>query len=368
MGKGPLKVCVISRGIYPSQIGGAEIHAYFVARRLATKCDVRLISESQDGKRRVSPYCSLRLSGHSQVDTVLFASYIFVYLLLFAKRYSVIQIHQAYSGLVGAVMASAFNKTPIVVTCHGSDVTKDLSNPLWALLQRVALKRSRIVVAVSNDVARTIIRRFGRPRYLRVIRNGFDERVIPSLKLLRHMSGETVSLVYVGRLSPPKDPITAIRAVQMLPAAKYKGYIVGDGSMRKELEAYCNYHSLSKRIFFLGLLSHQQALRVVSDSDIMVLTSRSEGFPTSLIEALSLGKPCVATDVGGVSEVIEDGMNGFMVAAGDAEGVRNAVLKLSSGPRAYDAYSVRAAGSVAGLSWREIANQYENMYETLRVG
>jgi glycosyltransferase involved in cell wall biosynthesis len=148
----------------------------------------------------------------------------------------------------------------------------------------------------------------------------------------------------VGRLAAIKDHATFLAMAARLAAARtdVSFVVAGDGSLRGALEAEAK-SLLGNRIRFLGWATDLPVL--YGALDVVVLTSRNEGTPVALIEAGAAGRPVVATDVGGVAEVVRDGASGFVVPPGDAAALAARVGTLLDDPDA-----ARAMG-LAGREW-----------------
>ncbi len=117
--------------------------------------------------------------------------------------------------------------------------------------------------------------------------------------------------------------------------------ILGDGPLRRELEARCDKHGVRDRVRFLGLVDNPE--QVLRRSIVFVLSSRWEGFPNALLEAMSLGLPVVATDCpSGPSEIVRHGKTGLLVPVEDVQGLSDAVIRLLSDPTLRDALGIRA--------------------------
>jgi glycosyltransferase involved in cell wall biosynthesis len=137
----------------------------------------------------------------------------------------------------------------------------------------------------------------------------------------------------VARLVPIKNHRLFLQAAKLVaeavPEARF--LVVGDGELREELEAYARDLGLDGSVLFTGW--RRDLPRVYADLDVVVLTSINEGTPVSLIEAMAAGVPVVATAVGGVPDVVAGGETGYLVEAGDAEGLAEAIIKLLRHPQ-----------------------------------
>jgi glycosyltransferase involved in cell wall biosynthesis len=132
-------------------------------------------------------------------------------------------------------------------------------------------------------------------------------------------------IVSVGRFAFPKDFTTLMESLSLLDA-DYRAVLVGDGPGLAEVAATAEARGLSDRVEFLG--AQGNVAELLACSDVFVLSSRSEGFPVSVLEAMAAGLPVVATDVGGVAEAVTDGETGILVPAADPQALAGALEDL----------------------------------------
>jgi glycosyltransferase involved in cell wall biosynthesis len=133
-------------------------------------------------------------------------------------------------------------------------------------------------------------------------------------------------LIAVGRLKAPKDFLTLIRALAALADQEYEALIVGDGPDRSEVEAEIRRLGLEDRVQLAGERSDVPEL--LAASDVFVLSSRSEGLPVSVLEAMAAELPIVASRVGGVAELVVDRETGILVPPGDDAALAGALGRL----------------------------------------
>jgi glycosyltransferase involved in cell wall biosynthesis len=136
------------------------------------------------------------------------------------------------------------------------------------------------------------------------------------------------ALVYAGRLTQQKDLHVLLRALVDIPDATLT--LAGDGVERARLESMRDELGLGRRAKFVGALPRAEVLGLLRAADASVLTSAWENFPHGLVEALAMGTPVVATKVGGVGEIVEDGRNGLLTEPGDPAAFAAAVNRLLS--------------------------------------
>jgi glycosyltransferase involved in cell wall biosynthesis len=197
-----------------------------------------------------------------------------------------------------------------------------------AFVQRLTHRWATHVTAVSEAVADSVVA-LGVPRgRVTVIPNGVDVdrfEAAPADRLaLGAADGEPV-IGSVGCLAARKDYGTLLEALARLAAEgrPFHAALVGDGPERAALEARASALGLGDRVTFLGERSDVE--RLLPGMDVFVLSSREEGIPNALLEAMAAGRAAVATAVGGTPEVLEDGATGWLVPARDPEALARAL-------------------------------------------
>ena len=142
--------------------------------------------------------------------------------------------------------------------------------------------------------------------------------------------GEPCQLLFVGRLDAVKGVLVLFDAVAALivGGAALRLTLVGDGPQRAELEAKAARLGISESVHFAGYRSQAEVRDHLAAADVFVLPSFAEGVPVSLMEAMAAQLPVVATNVGGVTELVHDGVNGLVVAPGDVDALGAALDRL----------------------------------------
>lgn len=256
--------------------------------------------------------------------------------LIVRHNVGLVHTHMAKAGTIGRIAARTTGRKPLTVhTFHGHVLDAYFSNVVehvFIRIERTLARRTDALVAVSEEIKDQLLDLgIGRPSQWRVIPLGFELDDLlaidaPTGRLRTHLALDArVPLIGVlGRLAPIKDHAMLIRAMQRIDNAHLA--VLGDGELRTDLEAAARAAGLSHRIHFVGWWTDVPA--AISDIDLMVLTSRNEGTPVSLIEASAGGRPVVATDVGGVRSVVQDGVTGFLVPPQDDVATATAISSL----------------------------------------
>lgn len=259
---------------------------------------------------------------------------------------------------------------PAVATVHGF-TGGDWKNRLYQRLQRRALRRFEAVVAVSRHLASALARAGVPADRLHVVRNawpegGDGEPPLPRDRA-RQMLGvppERFHIGWVGRLTAEKGADVLIAALDSLRDVPLVVSVLGDGRLRPRLETLAARRGLGDRVRWLGSLP--AARQLFSAFDVFVLSSRTEGTPIVLFEAMAAGAPIVATAVGGVPDVVSSN-EAFLVPPEDPASLAEAIRRVYGDSIAT---ATRARAARRRLE-REFAlapwlASYEHIYRTVR--
>jgi glycosyltransferase involved in cell wall biosynthesis len=192
-------------------------------------------------------------------------------------------------------------------------------------------------------------------------------RATPAEELKRELGlGESKVVGVVAKLSPVKGHGHFLEAAALISKAHgdVRFLIVGDGSERTRLEREAGELGLSGKVHFIGVRDDVPA--VLKLMDVLVLSSLSEGSPNVVLEGMAAGVPVVAMRVGGVPEVVEDGVSGFLVDTGDAPGLSNAVLRLlNDADRAREMGVKSRAIAVENYDINRVVARVEDVFSSL---
>lgn len=251
------------------------------------------------------------------------------------ERVAVIHAHQYGPLLYAALARLPVSRPPILFHEHGRN-WPDYRRPKRVLANRLLLGRSDCFVAVGEAVRRALVEFEGLPgERVRVIYNGVDLAPFdPSRGLAATVRAEqgwparARVVMQVARLNRLKDHVTSMKVVARLADTEpdLRLVIVGEGEEEAALRALHAELGLGERVEFLGARS--DVPRLLQAADAFLLTSISEGIPLTLIEAMASGLPCVATAVGGVPEVVADGVTGLLAPPGDVDAIAAALRRV----------------------------------------
>jgi glycosyltransferase involved in cell wall biosynthesis len=215
-----------------------------------------------------------------------------------------------------------------VHTPHGWSIGERISTAsgrIITLAERVAARWARAVICVCEYERRLAIeKRVAAPEDLFVVHNGVHD-IGPELRAVA--DAQPVRVCSIARLDAPKDHVTLLEACARIEAGEWTLELVGDGPLEGELRARAGALGIAGKVRFLGYKNDPAG--VLGGAQMFALSSRSEAFPRSVLEAMRAGLPVVASDVGGVREAVAHGETGLLVPPGDAEALRAAIARLA---------------------------------------
>jgi glycosyltransferase involved in cell wall biosynthesis len=254
--------------------------------------------------------------------------------LVRSERPDLIQTHAVKSHYL-LRLSGAQGAIPWIAFHHGY-TWPDFRARIYNQLDRWSLRAASRVITVSRPFQQELVRMGVRRTRIEVVHNAIDpgwgarwtrEAGEALRKELGVASGSKVALI-VGRLSREKDHLTLLRALAAIRSAGLPLHliIVGDGPERLRIEHAAKEFALTPFVSLVG--QRPSAEPYYNIADVAVLSSRSEGSPNALLEAMAAGVPAVATAVGGVPEIVEDGVSALLVKPRDAGGMANAITSL----------------------------------------
>lgn len=252
--------------------------------------------------------------------------------LMKKKQIHVVRTHRYRSNLYGRLAALLAGVPAIIASVHDNYRTD--KRPARRVINRILSKITDKIVAVSEDIKKDIIR-YDKvdPSKIEVIPNGIDvERFNPknTTDIRKEFSLEESDIIigFVGRIVPAKGLEYLLDAFPYVKEEfkSIKLLIVGEGSLVEELKEKAKKNSIFDNIIFTG--RRRDIPEILSGINIFVMPSIAEGLPNALLEAMAMGKPIVATEVGGIPEVIKNRFNGILVPPRDTRALATAMKEL----------------------------------------
>lgn len=308
-----------------------------------------------------------------EMGLYLISSTVFAIQALKHIRPHLVHVHFAVpSGPLGYLIKKLYN-IPYLITLHGGDVPgflpeetdfvfrviKPFTVPIW--------KEAEYVIAVSESLKELAEQAYpGIP--VLVIPNGID--VPPTFS--QYESGkQKVRILFIGRFSKQKDPILFVKSINILLNMdaslknKIDVWMIGDGYLRPVVERYNKKFDLTDVIKITGWMNDVDISKILAQADILVNTSRAEGFSLAMLQAMASGVAVVATNVPGNREVIQHGVTGLLASPGSASQLASAIYDLIFNEELRDYIKKNAFCSIKKYNWDFICSKYAQIYKSV---
>jgi glycosyltransferase involved in cell wall biosynthesis len=273
------------------------------------------------------------------------------------------------NGWIAASAARAY-RVPLVISVHGSDIAMAERHRLLGRLARNAFNAAGAVTAASSDLLRRAVALGADADRAATTHYGVDGELFSPdaadthVRAQLRVSADTFLVVSVGRLAEVKGFRYLIDAAALLDGTSV--VIVGDGELRDDLERRARP---TKSVTLAGSLPRARVAAAIAAADAVVVPSvvdgrgRVDGLPNTLLEALACGRAVVATTVGGISEIVEDGDNGLLVPPNDSHAIVEALVRLRDDRVLRNRLGEEARRfAVEQLSWAASAEAFEQAY------
>jgi glycosyltransferase involved in cell wall biosynthesis len=356
-----MNVAILVSGLPPDRIGGAELQAARVAQHLATRHDVTVLTRTATvpGELAAAARCTVVQRLATSVRGVRFAADVLATLRLLVARRREIDVILAYQtvidGLIG-VLAKKMLGLPVVVSvrCDTEYQLDRFPQSRW-LSPFVFRHADRLLVQsprLGAELLEVFERRPGEPSAqalrakLAAVPNGIAAAT-PG-------AGDGRTILFIGRLTTAKGVNFLIEAMRCCPGESLT--VVGDGPERHRLE------ELAKdlpNVRFAGAVAHADVDRLLSSARLLVQPSLQEGQPNTVMEAMAKGVPVVATRVGGVPDLVRDGVTGFLVDPGDVPALASRIRAVMSDGALWTQLSNASLLEVRRYEWPSIIEQIE---------
>jgi glycosyltransferase involved in cell wall biosynthesis len=243
---------------------------------------------------------------------------------------TIVHLHLVTLDLFLLVLYKRLFKYRLVITFRGGDLTVAQQSRMARLKVRVGLRYADAVTSVSQNMADRLRRQPG-GRKVFCIPNGVD---VAELRQAAEAVEPVIPpdhFVYGGRLHPDKRVSWLVEIFKGCVEAGCDRnlYIIGDGPEREAVARYISRHKLTERVILLGAMSRQQVLSAIASARCVLLASSEEGCPNIVLEAMGLGVPVIAANVGGVPELVAHGQTGYIFPPDDHRLATKYILNLS---------------------------------------
>src|SRR5215217_1300904 len=389
---GVLRICsvfepppsaLVGRGVKFDPIGGMQNHTAELTRALDRRGVLQTVLTTRPP---TAPHLQ-RLGEHARVIRVglpvrrfrqLYAPQAAVLAPILAARADVVHVHLGEDLAVLPVGAAAarVHHLPLVLTIHTSlRHTLAVSNLRSAVLKRLGgpIERwgehsAEAVLVITPRLRRLLLSDGVDENRIHLIPPGVNSSLFEGPFEDPFAGIGRPRVLFVGRLAPQKGVHTLVAAAGLLEDPRVRVLLVGDGPERKALEREAERIGVGDRVCFLGFFAHERLPALLAHADVLVLPSVYEELGTVLLEAMWAGLPIVASRIGGIPDVIEDGVNGLLVPPGEPEALASVIDRVLA-DRAL-AYRLREGAQKRGkdYDWEVLAGRVLQVYRGVTVG
>jgi N-acetyl-alpha-D-glucosaminyl L-malate synthase BshA len=367
-----MKIVIFIISFPPETVGGAELSASKIAEKLSSRGhEVHIITTSliknENNYNNLYYIHRLKVFNIPIIRSVLYS----LKSLFLVKCIKPDIIHGHTISILNAgfpaFLCNIFLKIPYILYGRGSDVYYSSNNPFEKKITKEILYRSSSIIVLTNHMKDYIEKIITKPIY--VIPNGIDlkryENLIKGNKYNKNYNKNNKrKIIFVGRLHQIKGVEYLIKSMAEIKEKFFNCelIIVGDGPEKKKLEKLTNIHNLNNHVRFVGRKSNMDAIKLISDSDIFVLPSLSEGFPLAILESMICGVPIIASNVTGINEIIKDGINGLLCEPKNNFDLSKKILILLKNEELCKFYSAKNKEKVKNYEWKDIIKKIEEIY------
>ena len=279
-----------------------------------------------------------------------------------AKRHDkiILDAHFGFPDGVAANLVAKRLNLPVVVTLRGSDVnvmSREFGISSWF---KWMLNNSSAVVTVSEALRHKTLTLGCLPDRVSVIRNGVDrDRFKPTderIQLRRKLNLNRPTILSVGNLLELKGHHLVIEALSKTP--DWQLVVIGTGPMHEELKTLADKYQVACRVRFEGNMTQTELAEYYASADVLVLASSREGLPNVVLEANACGLPVIATDVGGVAEIVRTPQQGVVLAERTVNAITTALATIDTAETDID--RVERAGTIADFDWRQTSKSLKS--------
>jgi glycosyltransferase involved in cell wall biosynthesis len=361
-----MKIVLIVNLFPPKWLAGTEIATYNIAKYLSKKGnDIHVIT-----------FCDKRSPKKEKMDNffihrvdvkkirILGVLHFWFQILLVIKKINPEIIHvQSISAAIPGLLSKFLLRKPYIIWAQGSDVY--LPDRLTKVISKIVLKNASIVIALSEDMKSKMTNICEKDKII-ILQNGIEPEKFRDFKREPNNNIKK-TILFVGTLRSVKGVNYLIEAMAIISTklSTIDLLIVGDGPERAKLETLVKELNLQNCTHFEGKVSNEKIPEYMERADLFVLPSLSESFGIVNLEAMASGLPIVATNVGGLPEVVKNGENGLLVEPRNSKALAEKVLLLLDNIDLYNKISSINKENAKNYSWDKIAEKLEAVYRRI---
>ncbi len=301
-------------------------------------------------------------------------SLIEIYIFIKKNNIRIVHTHSSKAGIIGRLAARLAGVETIIHTVHGwsfNDFQPALLRRAFIMLERIAaIFSDRLIVVSNHDKNKGLAYGISRDDKYSLIRYGIDygefSQNNSTLRKKLGINDGQPAVAMVSCLKPQKCPEDFLRLASLVregvPDVKF--ILVGDGVLRPRINKMIRELKLEKNIILTGW--RRDVPQVISSADVFMLTSLWEGLPIAVLEACAAARPVIATDTGGIKEVIREGENGYLNAPHDIKGMSERLSSLLGDAEKRRLLGQKAKDSLnSDFRFENMLNSTRHLYEAL---
>ncbi|WP_413380559.1 N-acetyl-alpha-D-glucosaminyl L-malate synthase BshA [Alkalihalobacillus sp. 1P02AB] len=288
------------------------------------------------------------------------------------EKLDVLHVHYALPHAICGILAKQMvgDELKIVTTLHGTDITVLGYDPSLVELIRFAIEKSDYVTAVSQDLIKQTKELVATDKEIETVYNFIDERVytrkeVSELRSHYRIKETEKVFIHISNFRPVKRVTDIVKTFhKVVEKVDAKLLLIGNGPDLPIVRDLVKEYQLEDRVLILGNQKHIAEL--LSMSDLLFLLSEKESFGLVALEAMSCGVPVIGTEVGGIPEVVEHGVTGYLCPVGDINCIAEKTIELLNDQSKYESFQQASIERAKTLFYSEtIVKQYERIYQNL---
>jgi colanic acid/amylovoran biosynthesis glycosyltransferase len=263
------------------------------------------------------------------------------------------------------VIICKFHNRRTIIQFHGGNISSVLRNNRLPIYIKLIFKLASHII-VLTEIQKKSIAAFCEENEITVIPNMIDTSLFPKHK--QNNNGK-ISILYMSKIEYQKGAFDVVEAISQV--AKYHNHInfifAGDGPDLKKLKLVCCENGCEEFIKFLGHLTDQRKIDFLSNGDIFLFPSYyQEGMPYALLEAMAAGLPVIATNTGGIPEIISHNKNCLLIPPGQPDQLADAIFYLLKHPRKRKSFgAMNRQKAVSKFDINIVCDKFNHIYEKL---
>lgn len=365
---------------FPPHLGGLEKYVFSISKHLVKRGNKVYVLTSNLPKTKKKDVIDgievYRLNGIKVLGNIFMPMFLKEFKEI-AKKVDIIFTHgyPFFMNYIVAVAKNLFfpNFPRMIFTFHGY---RFYDNSLKRIIRRLrdiitlkfVMNNNHAIIALTHHDKKLIKKYFcPQGKKIFIIPNGVDVKEYNKSKLnselineIREKTHNHPIVLFIGRLSEEKRPEFLLYvAKKLFPSLKFFIFFIGDGPLRDRLIQKTEELELENNVFFLGYVQEQVKKAFLFTSRLLVLPSLFEGLPTVILEAMAAGKPIVASRIPGVTEIVKDGINGFLIDKNDLDKLTEKIKLLLEDQNLATKMGEEGRKIVVKYNWENLAMKIE---------